>query len=137
MTLTGAQIDRCSSSSSAASTRRPHPTPGSSRSCSRRPGSPTPGRAQRRRRARSTATRADAVDPASITLNGVPVDPAATYRVTVNTFLADGGDGFLVLRDGTDRLGGPVDLDAFEAYLASTEPGGLTPPALDRIDQVA
>ena len=62
---------------------------------------------------------ADAVDPASITLNGAPLDPAATYRVTVNSFLADGGDGFTVLREGTDRFGGAVDTDAFEAYLAA------------------
>ncbi len=27
-------------------------------------------------------------------LNGVPIDPAATYRVTTNDFLANGGDGF-------------------------------------------
>ncbi len=27
-------------------------------------------------------------------LNGVPLDPAATYNVTVNNFLADGGDNF-------------------------------------------
>ena len=47
-----------------------------------------------------------AVNPASVTLNGVPLDLNATYRVTVNNFLADGGDGFFVLRDGTDRVGG-------------------------------
>jgi hypothetical protein len=31
--------------------------------------------------------------------------------VKVNSFLAEGGDGFTVLRQGTDRLGGDVDLD--------------------------
>jgi 5'-nucleotidase len=77
---------------------------------------------------------ATAVDPGSITLNGVPVDPAASYRVTVNSFLADGGDGFAVLKQGTNRLGGAVDTDAFEAYLASKEPVGLSPAPLDRID---
>jgi 5'-nucleotidase len=77
---------------------------------------------------------ADAVDPASITLNGVPLDLAANYRVTVNSFLADGGDGFPSLKLGTDRLGGAVDTDAFEAYLAAAEPTGISPPALDRID---
>lgn len=80
---------------------------------------------------------ADAVDPGSITLGGVVVDPAATYRVTVNTFLADGGDGFAVLREGTDRFGGPVDTDAFEAFLRAAEPAGISPPATDRIDVIA
>ena len=84
--------------------------------------------------AASCAT-ADAVDPTSITLDGVPLDPAATYRVTVNTFLADGGDGFTVLREGTNRVGGVVDTDAFEQYLAANA-DGLAPPATDRIDIV-
>jgi 5'-nucleotidase len=73
----------------------------------------------------------DKVDPASITLGGAPVDPAASYRVTVNNFLADGGDGFTVLPQGTDRVGGQLDLDAFEAYLAANRP--VAPPVLDRI----
>ncbi len=77
---------------------------------------------------------ANAVDPASITLNGVPLDLGASYRVTVNSFLADGGDGFAVLKQGTDRLGGAVDTDAFEAYLASKEPVGVAPAPTDRID---
>ncbi len=80
---------------------------------------------------------ADAIDPESITLGGVTLDPAATYRVTVNTFLADGGDGFTVLREGTDRFGGPVDTDAFEAFLRAAEPAGISPPATDRIDVIA
>jgi 5'-nucleotidase len=79
---------------------------------------------------------ADAVDPALITLNGVPLDPAASYRVTVNSFLADGGDGFAALAGGTNRLGGAVDTDAFEDYLAAAEPTGISPAALDRIDVV-
>jgi 5'-nucleotidase len=79
---------------------------------------------------------ANAVDPASITLGGTPLDLGAAYRVTVNTFLADGGDGFTVLREGTDRFGGPVDTDAFEAYLRAAEPTGIAPPPTDRIDVV-
>jgi 5'-nucleotidase len=79
---------------------------------------------------------ADAVDPTSITLNGSPLDMGANYRVTVNIFLADGGDGFPVFAQGTNRLGGAVDTDAFEAYLAAAEPTGISPAALDRIDVV-
>jgi 5'-nucleotidase len=77
---------------------------------------------------------ANAVDAAGITLNGAPLDLGSSYRVTVNSFLADGGDGFGVLRQGTDRLGGAVDTDAFEAYLAAAEPTGIAPAPLDRID---
>jgi 5'-nucleotidase len=71
------------------------------------------------------------VDPASIRLNGVAVDPAASYRVTVNSFLADGGDGFTTLRSGTNRVGGGVDLDAFTAYLGAHAP--VAPPVPNRV----
>jgi 5'-nucleotidase len=62
------------------------------------------------------------VDIASIMINGVPIDPNAPYRVTVNSFLADGGDGFSVLTQGTDRLGGEVDLDALVKYFEANSP---------------
>jgi 5'-nucleotidase len=77
-----------------------------------------------------------AVNPANVTLNGATLDLDATYRVTVNSFLADGGDGFFVLRDGTGRVGGLEDLQAFEAYLAAAEPAGISPPPLVRITRV-
>ena len=53
----------------------------------------------------------------AMTLNGKRIDPAKSYRVSVNSFLASGGDGYAVLNDGTDRIDAGVDLDAFEAYL--------------------
>jgi 2',3'-cyclic-nucleotide 2'-phosphodiesterase (5'-nucleotidase family)/predicted AlkP superfamily phosphohydrolase/phosphomutase len=49
----------------------------------------------------------------------VPNDASVTYTVTVNSFLAGGGDGFTVLRDGTNRVVGPVDLDALVEYIES------------------
>ncbi|MCK9605777.1 MAG: bifunctional metallophosphatase/5'-nucleotidase [Methylomonas sp.] len=61
-------------------------------------------------------TPCDNVDPVSIKINGELVDPAAPYRITVNSFLAAGGDQFYVLNQGTDRLGGALDLDALENY---------------------
>lgn len=64
----------------------------------------------------------DKVDPATIMLNGAVIDPAANYRVTVNSFLADGGDSFPILIQGTNRLGGAVDTDAFEAYFQANSP---------------
>ncbi len=70
-----------------------------------------------------------------LTIGGTAVDPAASYRITVNSFLADGGDLFSVLREGTDRLGGEVDTDALETYIAPSLTGApIAPPALDRID---
>ncbi|WP_239014551.1 bifunctional metallophosphatase/5'-nucleotidase [Archangium violaceum] len=74
------------------------------------------------------------VDPASIRLNGVPVDPTGRYRVTVNSFLAGGGDGFRVLAEGTERRGGMVDVDALEAWLKAHSP--LSPPETNRITRV-
>jgi 5'-nucleotidase len=74
------------------------------------------------------------VDSASIMIDGVTVDPSVSYRVTVNSFLADGGDNFLVLRDGTDRLGGDVDVDALEKYFVAFSP--VAPGQQNRITQV-
>jgi 5'-nucleotidase len=50
-------------------------------------------------------------------------EPLRTWRVTVNSFLADGGDGFTVLKGGTNRLGGGQDIDALSGYL-----GGFKSP---------
>jgi 5'-nucleotidase len=44
---------------------------------------------------------------------------ATVYRVTVNSFMASGGDNFVILRDGTNRVVGPVDLDALVDYIES------------------
>ena len=45
--------------------------------------------------------------------------PTTTYRVTVNSFMASGGDNFLVLPSGTNRVVGAVDLDALVDYVGS------------------
>ena len=60
--------------------------------------------------------------------------PPARYRVTVNNFLAGGGDGFTVFAEGTERHGGPVDLDALESWLKAHSP--LSPPETNRITRV-
>jgi 5'-nucleotidase len=65
-------------------------------------------------------------------VSGVEVTPASTYRVTMNNFLASGGDGFTVFNEGTDALGGAQDIDAWVAYFALF-PSGINVPALDRI----
>nr|WSS63314.1 bifunctional metallophosphatase/5'-nucleotidase [Streptomyces sp. NBC_01177] len=85
-----------------------------------------------------TKTGADRVVTSSILLNGEAIDPAKTYRVAMNEFLAGGGDGFPALGQGTNKLVGASDLDLFNAYLAahSTASAPLAPPATDRITVV-
>ena len=67
----------------------------------------------------------------SMSLNGARIDPAANYRVTVNNFLAAGGDGFSVLKEATARRVGIYDVDALYAYFLANSP--LAPAATDRI----
>jgi 5'-nucleotidase len=55
-------------------------------------------------------------------LNGTPIDPATTYRVTVNNFLAGGGDNFTKFTAGTNLYTSGVDLDAFVAYITAHSP---------------
>jgi 2',3'-cyclic-nucleotide 2'-phosphodiesterase (5'-nucleotidase family) len=38
------------------------------------------------------------------------------YRVAMNNFLASGGDGFSVFNEGTDQVGGEIDINALVAY---------------------
>ena len=76
----------------------------------------------------------DRIDPLSIKINGVTVDPAASYRVAANNFLADGGDGYGTFALGTNRLGGVVDTDAFSAYMGANSP--VSPPAANRITRI-
>ncbi len=68
-------------------------------------------------------------------LNGVPLDPAATYMVTINSFLADGGDNFGTFATVTaPRLDGGIDLDALAAYLGANSP--VAPPPTDRVNEL-
>jgi 5'-nucleotidase len=55
----------------------------------------------------------------ALTLNGKAIQPNARYRVTINNFLASGGDGYSVLNQGTDPFDGGIDLDALEAWLGT------------------
>ncbi|MCP2263454.1 5'-nucleotidase [Promicromonospora thailandica] len=59
----------------------------------------------------------------SITIDGVPVDPAAEYRIATFSFLISGGDNFRVFTEGTDgRDSGLVDRDAWITYLRDSAP---------------
>ncbi|MEH2519439.1 5'-nucleotidase [Bradyrhizobium sp. AZCC 1610] len=72
--------------------------------------------------------------PERMSLNGQPLDPAASYRVTVNNFLFVGGDGFTVLTQGTAPLIGVYDSDALHAYFKANSP--VSPTTVDRIVRV-
>ncbi|WP_028804331.1 bifunctional metallophosphatase/5'-nucleotidase [Streptomyces sp. 142MFCol3.1] len=82
-----------------------------------------------------TKTGAARVVTDSIKLDGAAIDPAATYRVAMNSFLAGGGDGFAELGKGTGVLVGGDDLAAFESFLtansSATDPYPV--PAANRI----
>ncbi len=69
-----------------------------------------------------------------LTVDGAPIADDKVYRVTMNSFLATGGDNFTMFRDGKDPAGGPLDIDALEAWIAKSSP--LTPPVPERIRDV-
>ncbi|MFJ3288988.1 bifunctional metallophosphatase/5'-nucleotidase [Streptomyces sp. NPDC086669] len=85
-----------------------------------------------------TKSGADRVVTDSIKLNGAAIDPAATYRVAMNNFLAGGGDGFATLGQGTNPFVGTDDLTVLQKYLTanSTPTSPIAPPAADRITVV-
>ena len=72
----------------------------------------------------------------NVELNGDPLDPNATYVVTVNNFLADGGDNFTTFSDIDQalRVGGGIDLDELINYLGSEGP--IDPPGTDRVNEL-
>lgn len=69
-----------------------------------------------------------------VRLNGRPLSPHADYRITVNDFLLGGGDRFGALSAGRDRVAGPLDVEALEAY--AREHGPLQAPRLGRIRRI-
>ncbi|HYN92997.1 MAG TPA: bifunctional metallophosphatase/5'-nucleotidase [Pilimelia sp.] len=71
----------------------------------------------------------------ALALDGVPIDPAASYQVTTNDFLANGGDGFTRLTTGTGRVTAPgFDVDALVAYLGGPQP--VAPGPANRITRL-
>ena len=91
------------------------------------------------RRASPTATTSrrpagSRVTPGSVAINGVPITPTGTYRVAMNNFLATGGDGFTVFNEGTDQLGGEVDIDAAVNYFLKNSP--VAPGPRDRVTRL-
>ena len=66
---------------------------------------------------------------------GDPIDAAGVYTVTVNSFLAGGGDQFTVLPEGTVMEVGPIDLDALIEYIQNL-PQPITYAIDGRIERV-
>ncbi|MDW3216414.1 MAG: bifunctional metallophosphatase/5'-nucleotidase [Ilumatobacteraceae bacterium] len=76
------------------------------------------------------------VEVTDVQLDGVDIEPATEYLVTVNIFLADGGDNFGTFAEvaPTDRIPGPQDIDALVDYFEAESP--IDPPSTDRVDEV-
>jgi 5'-nucleotidase len=62
------------------------------------------------------------VIPGSVAINGVPITKTGSYRVAMNNFLASGGDGFTVFNEGTNQIGGEIDIDAAVNYFMKNSP---------------
>jgi 5'-nucleotidase len=86
-----------------------------------------------------TKTGTDQIVADSLMLNGEPIVADQTYRVTTNSFLAEGGDSFTAFNGGTNRLFGELDVDAFEDYIAEfgTQATPLQAPELGRVTVIS
>ena len=60
-----------------------------------------------------------------------PLELTHAYHVTMNSFLASGGDGFSQFKQAPTVSGGELDIDALSDYLRQHP--GIKPPATDRI----
>jgi 2',3'-cyclic-nucleotide 2'-phosphodiesterase / 3'-nucleotidase / 5'-nucleotidase len=66
----------------------------------------------------------------AVTSDGRPIDPARTYRIVVNNFMAEGGDGYTILLEGGNIVNtGIIDLDALIAHLRELPTPLVAPPA--------
>ncbi|MEA3503288.1 MAG: bifunctional metallophosphatase/5'-nucleotidase, partial [Actinomycetota bacterium] len=77
-----------------------------------------------------------AVSIANVKLGGFALNPATSYMVTANSFLADGGDNFTTFAtiDPATRIDGGNDLEALSNYLAAFGP--VSPPSTDRVNEL-
>ena len=69
-----------------------------------------------------------------IMLDGEPIDPAATYRLATNNFLAGGGDGFTLFTQARTIANTGFDIDGLEGYVAR---GDLSVPVCGRVRGIA
>ncbi|WP_035351551.1 bifunctional 2',3'-cyclic-nucleotide 2'-phosphodiesterase/3'-nucleotidase [Fictibacillus gelatini] len=66
--------------------------------------------------------------------DGKPIDPAKTYTITTNNFLAGGGDSFLTFKEGKNQVVDIVDLDALVKYVKAK--GEVNPKFEGRITKL-
>ncbi len=70
-----------------------------------------------------------------ILVDGKPLDLKATYSIATNSFMADGGDDFTMLRQGSNIFNTGISItDLLQQYIQKHSP--ITPPALGRIEMV-
>ena len=62
------------------------------------------------------------MDPATIAIDGRPVEPRTRYRIAMPDFVWAGGDRFTVATQGTDALTIGSDLDALIAFIGAHSP---------------
>jgi len=70
----------------------------------------------------------------TVKCGGARIDPDGRYRVTVNNYLAVGGDGFVAFKLGGDQLTGIYDVDALYEYFRGHSP--VAPGPVDRIARI-
>jgi 5'-nucleotidase len=71
----------------------------------------------------------------SVVINGQRLQAKREYRITVNSFLADGGDNLPILREGRNRVAGVLSLDALVAYFGRQSP--VAPGAERRVRRIS
>lgn len=74
------------------------------------------------------------VVPGSMKLHSEPIAMDRVYRITVNSFMADGGDNYTVLKQGKNAQAGEIDLVAAKLYFRVK--GVVPEPSLGRITRV-
>jgi 5'-nucleotidase len=76
--------------------------------------------------------RGDRVVPGSLKLDGHAIEPGESLRITVNSYLAGGGDGHRLFTEGRARLVGEMDVDALARYL-NAGPAPVDQPRITRV----
>ena len=85
-------------------------------------------------RYRSTAAPGQRVEAESIQVGGRRIAPSDRVRVAASDFLLNGGDGFSVFGEGTDRQAVIGDVEALVEYFRARSP--IASPARDRIVRI-
>lgn len=67
--------------------------------------------------------------------DGTPIEDEMLYSITVNSFLANGGDHFSTFLKGSERIEGMTDLEAIVQYIPLLTSGGSSLES-DRIKQI-